>query len=278
MKPEFAAEAVDSAIEKSRANIAAIKALPTGGLDYENCVLAFDSATEPLDTVYARLGHLVSVADSDALRAAYGALVGKIADFYSSVRLDDGLYAKLAEYAASPEGKSLEGARARMLSETLLDFELGGAKLPAEGKRRIREIDGAARAEGAEIFRKRARRHQALHPPHRRPVQARRAPARGRGGRRAKGGRAGGIRLGFHARTALLRPVHVLRRRRFPARKALASLGASGVRRRIFQLGAHGGNFEAARGKGADSRARGFCGSRPRAAHGAQRGEGARVR
>ena len=142
MKPEFAAEAVDSAIEKSRANIAAIKALPTGGLDYENCVLAFDSATEPLDTVYSRLGHLVSVADSDALRAAYGALVGKIADFYSSVRLDDGLYAKLAEYAASPEGKSLEGARARMLSETLLDFELGGAKLPAEGKRRIREIDG----------------------------------------------------------------------------------------------------------------------------------------
>mgnify|MGYP001048962822 FL=1 len=136
MKPEFAAEAVDSAIEKSRANIAAIKALPTGGLDYENCVLAFDSATEPLDTVYSRLGHLVSVADSDALRAAYGALVGKIADFYSSVRLDDGLYAKLAEYAASPEGKSLEGARARMLSETLLDFELGGAKLPAEGKRR----------------------------------------------------------------------------------------------------------------------------------------------
>ena len=121
MKPEFAAEAVDSATEKSRANIAAIKALPTGGLDYENCVLAFDSATEPLDTVYSRLGHLVSVADSDALRAAYGALVGKIADFYSSVRLDDGLYAKLAEYAASPEGKSLEGARARMLSETLLD-------------------------------------------------------------------------------------------------------------------------------------------------------------
>ena len=136
----------------------------------------------------------------------------------------------------------------------------------------------AARAEGAEIFRKCARRHQALHSPHRRPVQARRAPACGRGGRRAKGGRAGGIRLGFHARTALLRPVHVLRRRRFPARKALASLGASGVRRRIFQLGAHGGNFEAARGKGADSRARGFCGSRPRAAHGAQRGEGARVR
>lgn len=31
MKPEFAAEAVDSAIEKSRANIAAIKALPTEG-------------------------------------------------------------------------------------------------------------------------------------------------------------------------------------------------------------------------------------------------------
>lgn len=142
MKPEFAAEAVDWAIEKSRTNIEAIKSVPAGGLDYENCVLAFDSATEPLDTVHVRLGHLASVADSDGLREAYGALVGKIADFYSSVHLDAGLYARFAEYAASPGGKSLAGPRARMLSETLLDFELGGAKLPEEGKRRIREIDG----------------------------------------------------------------------------------------------------------------------------------------
>lgn len=127
MKPEFAAEAVDSAIEKSRANIAAIKALPTGGLDYENCVLAFDSATEPLDTVYARLGHLVSVADSDALRAAYGALVGKIADFYSSVRLDDGLYAKLAEYAASPKANPSK-ARARGCSRRLCSISSSAAR------------------------------------------------------------------------------------------------------------------------------------------------------
>lgn len=95
----------------------------------------------PIDIVYTRIGHLASVADSPELRAAYNASIGEITDFYSSIRLDDALYARFAEYAESPEGASLKGERARMLSEIMLDFELGGAKLPEREKKRIREID-----------------------------------------------------------------------------------------------------------------------------------------
>ena len=141
MAPEYIGGAVKEAIEKSRNNLESIKSVPKGGLDYENCVMAFDESTMPIDIVYTRIGHLASVADSPELRAAYNASIGEITDFYSSIRLDDALYARFAEYSESPEGASLKGERARMLSEIMLDFELGGAKLPEREKKRIREID-----------------------------------------------------------------------------------------------------------------------------------------
>ena len=43
------------AIEKSRNNLESIKSVPKGGLDYENCVMAFDESTMPIDIVYTRI-------------------------------------------------------------------------------------------------------------------------------------------------------------------------------------------------------------------------------
>ena len=81
MAPEYIGGAVKEAIEKSRNNLESIKSVPKGGLDYENCVMAFDESTMPIDIVYTRIGHLASVADSPELRAAYNASIGEITDF-----------------------------------------------------------------------------------------------------------------------------------------------------------------------------------------------------
>ena len=141
MRPEFAVGAVDAAIAGAKKNIAAIKSVPEESLTYENCVLAYDTAAAELDTVYLRITHLASVADTPALRDAVAAVAAPVADFYSSVRLDCDLYRKFVQYSQSPEGTRLGGARRRMLTQTLLDFELGGANLPTAQKERIAEID-----------------------------------------------------------------------------------------------------------------------------------------
>lgn len=62
-------------------------------------------------------------------------------DFYSSIDLDDELYAVIKDFVQSGEGKSLKSDKARLASETLLDFELSGANLPKDKKSRLREID-----------------------------------------------------------------------------------------------------------------------------------------
>lgn len=141
MNPEFAREAVREAIAKSAANIEAIKKIDSDSLTYENCIMALDRATESLDLAYVRISHLASVADSAAVREAVNAVTTPVTDFYSSLRLDDALYAQIAAYARSSDAESLKGAQKRMLSETLLDFELSGAKLEKAKKDRIKEID-----------------------------------------------------------------------------------------------------------------------------------------
>ena len=60
MAPEYIGGAVKEATEKSRNNLESIKSVPKGGLDYENCVMAFDESTMPIDIVYTRIGHLAS--------------------------------------------------------------------------------------------------------------------------------------------------------------------------------------------------------------------------
>ena len=108
---------------------------------YLNFSLEVDRASDSLDRAWTYLNHLQSVADTPELRAALNDLMPLVSDFYSAVDLDEKLYAAVARFAETPEAKSLSGDKKRLLSETLLDFELSGAKLPPDKKARLREID-----------------------------------------------------------------------------------------------------------------------------------------
>ncbi len=84
--------------------------------------------------------HLESVASTPALRAAVNAVLPKYSEFASSIILDQGIYARLKKYAATPEAKALTGARKRFLEVTLDDYRRGGAGLGAKERARIGEI------------------------------------------------------------------------------------------------------------------------------------------
>lgn len=141
MKPSFAIDAINVAIELSKANIEKIKSVDDTLLSYENTIGALDNATEPLDRANTRLSHLASVADSLEIRKAVIETIGKVSEFYSSITLDSELYSKILAYSKTDSAKALQGGHARLLSETLLSFEQNGAKLGKEDKARLSQIN-----------------------------------------------------------------------------------------------------------------------------------------
>ena len=140
MNPENAVAEIRASLENAKTNLKKIREL-TEGLTYENTVRALDRSTDELDRAWTYLNHLQSVADTPVLRDVLNSLMAEITDFYSSIDLDEKLFAVIKKFANSQEGKSLVGDKARLLSETLLDFEMSGANLSDEKKARVRQID-----------------------------------------------------------------------------------------------------------------------------------------
>lgn len=140
MRAEHVEPAMAQLIAEAKARIEAIASLESPRT-YENTMHALDHATEPLDIAFGVVRHLESVATYPAWREAHNAIQGPASEFYSSIRLHDGLWRALKAYAETEDAKALTGVRARHLKKTLEAFRLSGADLDAAGKKRSAEID-----------------------------------------------------------------------------------------------------------------------------------------
>jgi oligopeptidase A len=64
-----------------------------------------------------------------------------VSAFWSGVALREGLYRALVEFSQTPEARTLEPTRRRLLDKTLADFRRQGAELPPDAKEKLKEID-----------------------------------------------------------------------------------------------------------------------------------------
>ncbi len=132
--------ATDALLADSQRAIDAIAA-STEPPTYENTLGALERSTETLEWMLTIVGHLESVATTDALRDAYNRIQPKTSAFFSGIPLNAGLYARLAAFAATDEARALDATRARFLEKTLFDFRRHGAELSAEKKQELSAID-----------------------------------------------------------------------------------------------------------------------------------------
>ena len=140
LTPDHVAPAVDQALDRAQRSIDTIAAISHDELAYENTFAALDAATEPIMSVWRKVGHLDSVANSPELREAYNAMLPRVTEFMTSVTLNDELYATLSAAADTTAVQALTGARKRHVEETLADFRQDGAELPPEKKARMTEL------------------------------------------------------------------------------------------------------------------------------------------
>ncbi len=143
LTPDRVAPDITKAIADAKAQIDAIAAMPLSALTYENTFAALEQTTERFRAIWNRVEHLKSVADSPAMRAAYGEMLPAVTAFTASIPLNAELWKRLKTYSESPDAKSAarKPVELRLISETLADFRQQGADLPPEKRARMAEIE-----------------------------------------------------------------------------------------------------------------------------------------
>lgn len=140
LTPDHVESDIDQALVTAEKSLDAIRQLSDSGLSYENTFAALETATEDLDRAWGRLNHLDSVCNSEAQRAALNAALPKVSSFYSTIPLDDALWATLKAFSGSSEAAGLDATQARYVEETCASFIQAGAELPADKKERVAEV------------------------------------------------------------------------------------------------------------------------------------------
>ena len=158
--------------------------------DYDALSAVLDVAVERLRRGWGAVGHLQSVVDTPALRAAYTENLPRVTEFMTRLGADERLYAKYKAVAASPAAARLSPAKRKALADALRDFVLGGAELQGAARERFAQLQDRMAAAVAAVRRARARRHRRLRALRRHRRTRRRA--RRRAGGHARRGRSRG--------------------------------------------------------------------------------------
>lgn len=139
IRAEHVEPGVRRALEEASANVERMSRSeepPT----WANTLAPLDGALERLSERISPPSHLMSVAETPELRAAYNAVLPEISAFWSSLPLDPRLWSRIAAYAETDEAKALTGIRRRHLDKTVAEFKRAGADLGDDAKARLQEL------------------------------------------------------------------------------------------------------------------------------------------
>ncbi|MFC1660151.1 M3 family metallopeptidase [Gemmatimonadota bacterium] len=107
---------------------------------YANTLGPLDRITQEVSESLTPIHHLIHVAETPELREAYKAVLPEIAQFWSRLSLNEGIWQQVKAFARTAEARALTGIRARHLEKTLREFRRAGAELPKAEKSRLEEI------------------------------------------------------------------------------------------------------------------------------------------
>ncbi|MFD1063525.1 M3 family metallopeptidase [Winogradskyella litorisediminis] len=132
--------AMETAMTKNLEEIDAI-ANNTEAPTFENTIVAMESAGKDLNRVFAYYGILSSNMSSPEFRDVQAELAPKLSEFNSKISQNEKLFQRVkAVYEASQE-TPLEPQAQRVVELTYKGFEMNGANLDAEKKKRYAEIN-----------------------------------------------------------------------------------------------------------------------------------------
>ncbi|MFC0605513.1 M3 family metallopeptidase [Winogradskyella pulchriflava] len=133
-------EAVEKGMELQLKEIDAIannEEAPT----FENTIVAMESAGKPLNRVFAYYGIMSSNVSSPEFREVQTELAPKLSEFRSKISQNEKLFQRIKAVYEASQKKPLEPQAQRVVDLTYKQFEMNGANLDAEKKKRYAEIN-----------------------------------------------------------------------------------------------------------------------------------------
>jgi oligopeptidase A len=103
---------------------------------WENLMYPLDNMDDELERFWSPLSHLHSVMDSKALRDCYDDCLPLLSAYESAIGQNQQLY----EAIKSIDTHKLDSVQQKIITDTLLDFELSGVALSKEHKKRFEDI------------------------------------------------------------------------------------------------------------------------------------------
>jgi oligopeptidase A len=139
IEPAHVTPAIASLLAEARATVEALRG--------ERSVVTWERFVEPLENVTERLarawgivGHLCSVADTPALRAAFNENLPAVTQFWTELGQDRALCAGYQALRAVPDFERQPAARQRTIDLALQRFRLGGVELESPARERFLAI------------------------------------------------------------------------------------------------------------------------------------------
>ena len=139
IRPDDIAPAIDHLLEQAQIAVDHATAATTPAT-WDALAEPLEDATEALGRSWGAISHLNSVADTPALRSAYGEMLPKVTAFFSSLGQNLDLYDKFKALRADASFANLGPAHKKVIENSLRDFRLGGAELADDQKPRFSEI------------------------------------------------------------------------------------------------------------------------------------------
>ncbi|WNL48162.1 M3 family metallopeptidase [Dyella sp. BiH032] len=139
IRPEHVGPAIDTLIADYRAAVDRLTA-PGGPRDFAGVMLAQERLEQRVARAWAPVGHLHSVADSEALREAYGPAEEKLTEHAIELGQNRELYQVVQALADAPGFADLSRAERALVEHALRDFRLSGVALEEPARSRYRAI------------------------------------------------------------------------------------------------------------------------------------------
>ncbi|MBI3576139.1 MAG: oligopeptidase A [Gammaproteobacteria bacterium] len=139
IRPEHVKPALDSLLADNRRALEQLLASVTQ-CSWDNFAQPIEDMKERLARMWSPVSHLNGVLNSDALRAVYNENLPRLSEYYTELAQDERLYAGYKAIAAAPDYAQLTTAQKKIIANTLRDFRLAGAELPADKKARFKDI------------------------------------------------------------------------------------------------------------------------------------------
>jgi peptidyl-dipeptidase Dcp len=139
IEPRHFLPAFEAALARHNAEIAKIAGRPAKPT-FKNTVEALERAGRTLDRVASVFWNLVGADTNDRLQAIERDIAPRLAAHWNAITSNEPLFARIDALHAKRDNLKLNGEQLRVLERTHLAFVRAGAKLAADGKKRMGKV------------------------------------------------------------------------------------------------------------------------------------------